>query len=250
MKYWRNTNSAKEKEWEGHTRPGKRKLSPLKEFVMTLMRLRLDLPILLIADLFTVSASHVTEITITWIAYLNQTLVPALIVWPSQEQIRSRMPLGFKLGGYGRTRTVIDCTEFYIDRPGNKEEQYRTYSSYKSHNTLKCLIGVNPNGAFNFVSELWSGNVSDKYITEHCNLVGLLTEEDQVMADRGFRIEDLLLNVDATLAAPPFTRSTSNLKGKGKRLNVTEIRKTRTIARLRIHVERAIQVSCSHVIQE
>ena len=45
--------------------------------------------------------------------------------------------------------------------------------------------------------------------------------------------------VRASLVAPPFTRKWSN--SKGKRLNVSEIRKTKTIAWLRIHVERAIQ---------
>ena len=45
----------------------------------------------------------------------------------------------------------------------------------------------------------------------------------------------------ASLVAPPFTRQWNTGKGKNKRLNVKEIQKTRLIARLRIHVERAIQ---------
>ncbi len=59
------------------------------------------------------------------------------------------------------------------------------------------------------------------------------------MADRGFHIEDVLLGKGVTLVAPPFTRKRCN--GKGQRLNVSEIKRTRQIARLRIHVERAIQ---------
>ena len=100
-------------------------------------------------------------------------------------------------------------------------------------------MGINPNGAFTFVSELWGGNVSDNYLTQYSGLVEKLENGDQVMADRGFQIEDLLLGVGATLVVPPCTRKWTS--GKGKRLNVSEIERTRTIARLRIHVERAIQ---------
>ena len=241
MKYWSNAKSAEPKEWEGGVRPGKtRKLSLYNEFVMALMRMRLDLPLLLIADLFSVSTTKVTEVTITWIALMHQVLFPALVYMPAQQQVRQRAPKQFRKY-YPKTRAVVDCSEFFTDRPHNKEEQYRTYSSYKSHNTDKCFIAVTPNGAFCFISDLWSGNVSDKYITEHSGFVELLEGGDEIMADRGFRIEDLLLMRGATLVAPPFTRSYNGKKGKGKRLNVKEIRKTQVIARLRIHVERAIQ---------
>nr|XP_054767216.1 uncharacterized protein LOC129274430 isoform X2 [Lytechinus pictus] len=241
MKYWTGPESMKEKQYEkkGYKKPGQqRHLDPFFEFVMTLMRIRLNLPLLLLADLFSVSATCVTKTTITWIAYLHQTLVPALLIWPSQLQVRSRMPFEFKKY-FPRTRVVIDCTEFFIDRPANKKEQYRTYSQYKSHNTYKCLVGINPNGAFTFVSDFWGGNVSDKFLTQNSGLLEKLEEGDQVMADRGFHIEDLLLYVGSTLVAPPFTRKWTS--GKGKRLNVEEINRTRLIARLRIHVERAIQ---------
>ena len=75
MKYWRNSGSVDGKEWEGASRPGrKRKLDLFFEFIMTLARLRLNLPLLLLADLFSVSSSKVTEITTTWVCYLHQTL--------------------------------------------------------------------------------------------------------------------------------------------------------------------------------
>ncbi|XP_054767215.2 uncharacterized protein LOC129274430 [Lytechinus pictus] len=112
MKYWTGPESMKEKQYEkkGYKKPGQqRHLDPFFEFVMTLMRIRLNLPLLLLADLFSVSATCVTKTTITWIAYLHQTLVPALLIWPSQLQVRSRMPFEFKKY-FPRTRVVIDCT--------------------------------------------------------------------------------------------------------------------------------------------
>ena len=241
LKYWRGKTSLEPKKYENSSqkKPGpKRLLPPYFEFLMTLIYLRLGLPQIVLSDLFGVDRTCVTQTLVTWIKYLHDTLVPVLLVWPSQSQVRKRMPQCFQKH-YGKTRVVIDCTEFFIQRPRNKEEQYRTYSQYKSHNTFKCLVGVNPNGAFTFISDFWSGNVSDRALTEQCGLLEMLDPDDQVMADRGFHIEDVLLKFHASLAAPPFTRP--GFGKKGRRLNVNEIRKTRDIARLRIHVERAIE---------
>ena len=85
------------------------------------------------------------------------------------------------------------------------------------------------------------GNVSDKFVAENSGILDLIEEGDNIMADRGFRIEDLLLKCGASLVAQPFTRQWNTGKGKNKRLNVQEIQKTRLIARLRIPVERAMQ---------
>ncbi|VDI37200.1 Hypothetical predicted protein [Mytilus galloprovincialis] len=64
-------------------------------------------------------------------------------------------------------------------------------------------------------------------ITEHSGFLDLVSEGDEIMADRGFRIRDLLLERRAYLTMSPFTRKCS--WGKGK------------IANVRIYVEQAIQ---------
>ena len=138
---------------------------------------------------------------------------------------------------YPKTRVTIDCTEFYFQRPRSPSAQSDTYSTYKSRNTGKCLLGISPSGTFIFVSDVYGGNVSDIYITEHSNILELIEEGDDIMADTEFTIRDLLTK-KATLNIPPFTRKCT--WGKKKRLNVNEIKQTRNIAKLRVHVERAI----------
>lgn len=59
------------------------------------------------------------------------------------------------------------------------------------------------------------------------------------MTDRGFLIRDLLLERRAKLVIPPFTKKCN--WGKGKRLLQNDNVNTKCIARLRIHVERAIE---------
>ncbi|CAG2212862.1 unnamed protein product [Mytilus edulis] len=148
------------------------------------------------------------------------------------------MPASFKKS-YPNTTAVIDCTELFIQRPRHPTTQGKTFSTYKSHNTYKCLVSITPNGNFNYISDLYGGHTSDRYITEHSGFLDLVSAGDEIMADRGFRIRDLLLGEKGLFKYAPFTRKCS--WGKGKRLTAYEIRKTRKIANVRIYVEKAIQ---------
>lgn len=85
-----------------------------------------------------------------------------------------------------------------------------------------------------FVSKLFTGNISDKDITKRSGILDLLENGDEVMTDKRFLIQDFLDPIGAKLVIPPF------LGSKGK-FSKDEVSKTQTIARLRIHVERAIR---------
>lgn len=135
----------------------------------------------------------------------------------------------------------LDCTEFYIQKPSLPSSQRKTWSSYKQHNTFKALVAITPTGYISFVSQLWSGNVSDRKITMDCGFLDLIQTNDDIMADRGFVIRDALALRGATLNIPPFT--------KGGRLSNVAVTKTRRIARARIHVERAIgRLKCFRIL--
>ncbi|KAK3106441.1 hypothetical protein FSP39_020167 [Pinctada imbricata] len=241
LKYWSGPNSAKEKIYQKKQHYGKpgpaRKLSLFHEYILTLVRLRLGMFEFCIGDIFGVSKSRVSQIFITWITFMS-TILGNLIKWPSRNQVKKYMPHSFRRH-YPKTRAIIDCTEFFFEHSRSPNSQAATYSTYKSRNTGKCLIAISPRGTITFVSKLYGGNVSDRYITQDSGFVDFVEEGDDIMADRGFTIRDLLTDKRATLNIPPFTRKCS--WGKNKRLNVSEIKQTRKIAKLRIHVERAIQ---------
>ena len=109
----------------------------------------------------------------------------------------------------------------------------QTYSNYKSHNTVKILVGITPQGSISFVSNSWGGRTSDKYLTDNCGILKKLLLGDLVMADRGFTIQESLMLHKAELAIPAFT------KGKDQ-LDLVDVEQTRGIANVRIHVERVI----------
>lgn len=151
-----------------------------------------------------------------------------LISWPSKEQIIASMPKQFK--HFPKTRVIIDWTEFFVQKPSLPSSQRVTWSQYKHTNTFKALIGISPSGAFTFLSNLFTGSISDRRIVVECGFLDMLEHGDDVMADRGFLIRDLLARRYATLNMPPFSL--------GKALSARAVTKTRRIAR--IHVERAI----------
>ena len=104
---------------------------------------------------------------------------------------------------YPKTTVIIDCTELFTEMPKSYRSQSATFSNYKHHNTAKALVGIAPSGAITFVSDLYAGRVSDKQIVRQCGILNLLEPGDDIMADRGFDIENDLPK-DVTLNIPPF----------------------------------------------
>ena len=206
-------------------------LTPLNEFFLTLCRIRLGLLEQDLAIRFQVSQPTVSRIVMGWInlLYVKFKEVP---IWPSREAVNKFMPITFRML-YPTTRCIIDATEIFIQMPSNPTAQQLTFSSYKNHNTLKALVAITPSGAVCFVSDLFSGNISDKRLVAESGLLKLLEVGDSIMADRGFIIDDIL-PAGITLNVPPMLNETGQL---------TEDERTRTrrIASVRIHVERAIE---------
>lgn len=65
-------------------------------------------------------------------------------------------------------------------------------------------LNIRPIGAFTFVSKFWIGNVSDRKVTVDSKFLDLISPGDEVMADRGFQIKDLLTMKGANLNMPPL----------------------------------------------
>ena len=56
---------------------------------------------------------------------------------------------------YPANPIIIDCTELFIEMSSSFRAQSQTYSSYKSHNTAKSLVGIAPSGIVTFISCLY-----------------------------------------------------------------------------------------------
>ncbi|XP_062574812.1 uncharacterized protein LOC134236655 [Saccostrea cucullata] len=238
LSYWRGKETNLENN-EMKRRGPKRLLSIREEMVMTLMRLRRGIDTKTLGAIFGVQAGTVSKIFFTWTTFLALEL-KFLISWPTRNQIAQKLPSCFKY--FPSTRCIIDCTEFFIQKPSLPSSQRITWSSYKHHNTLKSLIAITPTGSICFLSSLFTGSISDKRIVEESGFLECIERGDDIMADRGFLIRGNLALKGATLNIPPFAFN--------RQLSGLAVTKTRRIARARIHVERAIgRLKCFNILQ-
>jgi len=229
MRQWRGGES---KETYHEVKTGRDyKLPMFEQLFLTLVRLRLGDPELDLAVRFGLSQSCVSRIIATWINLLYHSL-KGLERFPPWHIVQKYMPAAFK-EQYPNTRLVIDCTEFGIERPSSLVTQAATFSSYKNKNTVKVLVGIIPSGAIVFISPTYEGSISDKKLVEQSGLLDKLEVGDEIMADKGFDIQDLLAPIGVKLNIPPFLSSNSQF-------SCEDVLHTKKIAKLRIHVERAI----------
>jgi len=202
------------------------------QLLLTLMRIRLNLPIAFLSYLFGVHMSTISRVFTNVINILNDNLVPVCVVWPDRDDVQTSLPMCFRKS-FKQCMSVIDCFEITIDRPKDLKARAQTYSQYKSHNTIKYLIGITPQGIISFISKGWGGRSTDAHITANSGFLDNLLPGDLILADRGFRIQEQVGLYCARVETPAFTR------GK-KQLGAVELEDSRKLAAVRIHVERVI----------
>lgn len=200
------------------------------QIFMTLMKLRLNLVHGDLSRRFGVSESFVSRNVKFWIDTLAKHL-SELIFWLPRETIRATMPDCFKR--FPKTTCIMDCAETIMQKPRNLKSRGESYSNYKSHNTVKYLVTIAPSGLIMHISRAYGGRCSDKFIVQNCGVLGYLVPGDEVLADRGFTIQDILFAKQVKLNMPAFSH--------GKQLTEEEVTRTRRLATVRIHVERVIR---------
>lgn len=201
------------------------------QLLVALMKLRLNLRNLDLADRFCTSVTTIRNTVKTLVCALHELLFDGVVDYkiPSQAKCKGSMPKSFK--EFMSARIVIDATEITQDIPRDLNKQSAAYSSYKSRHTLKVVTGVAPNGALTFCSDVYPGSTSDVAIVQDCGLLDSLEAGDLILADKGFTIQRFLPS-GVNLNIPPF------LATKGQ-FTKEEAELCRNIARARIHVERA-----------
>ena len=146
-----------------------------------------------------------------------------LIIWPSRHQIKKTLPGCFRKI-YPKVRCIIDCFECFTSTPSGLDLAATMWSEYKHHYTFKVLVAITPNGAVSYESPAYGGRATDIFIMKDSGFLNLLEPYDEVMADRGFKIREELMMRMSTLRIPPSKA----------------VRKTSSIANMRIYVEQAI----------
>ena len=102
--------------------------------------------------------------------------------------------------------TAQNYNHFLCQMSSNLLLNSKLFISNKNHTTVKVLVGIVPSGAIAFLSHLCSGCISDREIVERSGILDLPCDDDDgVMADKGFTMDDLL-PLGVALNIPPFLR--------------------------------------------
>jgi hypothetical protein len=130
-------------------------------------------------------------------------------------------------------RLILDCFDLKIGKPENPEIARQTYSPYRAMNSFKFLLGISPTGLISFVSEAFGGRASDDDICDLSDVWRIFEEGDSVYVDKGFRGSNAPSHINIT--APTFRNKNVH------QLNLCQVKSSRSIAKLRSHVERAVR---------
>ena len=199
------------------------------QIFITLMKVRQNYTNLHLAQLFSCSETTIANIVTTFVHVLHSILFNDIMTTiPSVNKNKISAPSSFSQ--FSTCRIVIDCTDIEVAAPKLMSQQNATYSSYRGMNSFKVIVGVAPNAVITYVSRLYPGSISDKAIVQESGLLNHLVAGDLILADKGFLIQDIVPN-GVSVNIPPFLN-------KGK-FTESEAKATKSIARCRIHVERA-----------
>jgi len=198
------------------------------QFLLVMMKLRLNLDYIDLANRFGISRTSAYRIFRTILVALHVVVFQATMnEIPSRKKIRNSLPPCFKL--FSNCTMVVDCTEMRCESPSMMDRQKATYSSYKKYTSMKAAIAILPNGTAIACTSCYPGSTSDRAIVQHSKIFKGLKAGDLILADKGFKVYDLLPQ-GVSLNIPPFLMQ--------KRFTPSQVMRTRSIAKARIHIER------------
>lgn len=205
----------------------------INNILLILKKIRLNNSFVELADDFGISTSQASKIFSKYVPAIAQYL-RSFIFWPKPETIIKNLPIAFR-ARYSKVQSIIDALEIEIEKPSDPVKQSLSWSEYKQCNTIKYLISATPDGIINYISPGFSGRISDTLLTEQSGYLDILPNGAFIMADRGFKhIEHLLNAKGCKLIRPPSVES-------NRKLAKAEVLETKRIASLRIHIERVIR---------
>lgn len=211
--------------------PSEKSFSFKTQYIIVLMICRHGLDICFTSFMVDKSESTVSRLFSSWVVFLA-TLFDELDMKCDPRYLFEKMPKAFINTGHGLTYLILDATEFKFQIATNYELNSLMFSHYKNCTTGKALIGISPHGMGIVFSDVYPGSISDSAITEKTNILEFVSEEREVMTDRGFSIQDLCAIKGITLNRPK--------QKEGSQFSAEEIQRNFDVASTRIHVERFI----------
>ena len=151
------------------------KVSLLEQIVITLFKLRYNLPDRILEDLFKIDHVTISRIILRISSYLSQ--------------------LKFNINNLGKELYYcVDSTVLRIGKGKSKD----TYSGYKHHHGVKFQLTINNENIIKHVSKSYSSSTHDKklFIAEYKDLCTKINEKLTIIGDKGYSgLKELKLEI-------------------------------------------------------
>ena len=226
---------------EARTGQATRALQPKDAYILTLFMLRTGCTERTAAGLFSVSTDTVSRYFVSWLCFMY-SFFEAFFPYPTVEQLEATTNerlrealLAGNTAGKLHFEAFIDCHEEEMERPRDKTVARAVWSDYKQRTTAKFLAAITGCGAFSFCSNGFPGKISDPSITKLSGFLEKIHKNGLTSADKGFMMHHEFAEVLHYLAVPAKAR-----RGQ-KNFDTDQMMDTTTIARKRIHIERAFR---------
>ena len=107
------------------------KLTKFQEFMLVMIKMRLDSPVVDLAYRFGVSPATVSRILLKWLTQMDIRL-RSLIIWPERDDLQKTMPKYFQLSFGKKVAIIIECFEIF----------WKDHQIYKPEHLLGPTINI------------------------------------------------------------------------------------------------------------
>ena len=141
------------------------KVSLLEQIMITLFKLRYNLPDRILEDLFKIDHVTISRIIIRISLYMTKIKI----------NIKDKESNLFY---------IVDSTVLRIGKGKNNE----TYSGYKHHHGVKFQVTINDKSMIEHVSKSYSSSIHDKklFISEYKSLISKIDKSIDILGDKGY----------------------------------------------------------------
>eukprot|EP00047_Mylnosiga_fluctuans_P022487 m.120700 g.120700 ORF g.120700 m.120700 type:complete len:694 (-) comp9279_c0_seq1:2297-4378(-) len=201
---------------------------------LTLIRIRLGLPVVLLSLLYDCSKDTISRAFRRTVC-LMAGIARLVLSKASKEDVEPDTIPILRNAPFTKAEHIVDCSEIFIDLFSSRLLQNQAFSAYKHHHTIKFFIDLQRDGRLQYISKAYLGGASDPAIVEHCGWLKTVAADDAILADKGFNIYKQLREAKKTRVRVlmPSRRCNDHLDGP-------ETVHSREVSAARIHVERWI----------
>ncbi len=177
------------------------KVSLLEQIMITLFKLRYNLPDRILEDLFKIDHVTISRIIIRISLYLSN----------------------IKFNIINNDYYIVDSTVLRIGKGKNKE----TYSGYKHHHGIKFQIIVNDKSMIEHVSKSYSSSIHDKklFLYEYKDLINKINNNLNILGDKGYSgLREYKVNIPIKRNEIKYKENKDLVKSENKELSSKRIK--------------------------